>query len=46
MGVSNCESAELAYSQPGLKGEPGSKDRAFWILKSSVSNCRRTTSLL
>jgi hypothetical protein len=33
MGVSNCESAELAYSQRGLNGELGSKNSAFWILK-------------
>jgi hypothetical protein len=33
MGVSNCESAELAYSQRELKGELGSKNSAFWILK-------------
>jgi hypothetical protein len=32
MGVSNCESAELAYSQRGLNGELGSNS-AFWILK-------------
>jgi hypothetical protein len=30
MGVSNCESAELAYSQRELKDEPGSKNSAFW----------------
>ena len=32
-GSEQLRKRELAYSQPGLKGEPGSKNSAFWILK-------------